>query len=231
MWQSTVRVLCVALVSSLLVTTAFLRTIIAVSSAERPSGHPAMEQDVPDDEDGKDPCRKAFRPGTRAEHLREFCEKGSSSGIARGDFNGDGIGDLAIGVPFEDILGADGKTIQDAGGVNIIYGSAAGLDSEAGPSDQFLGYGMTNGRAGTALASGDFNGDGFADLAVGAPFDDVPTSTTSTIVPFVTSNVTDGSSNTIDVGESIPPAPEQKSFQDAGRVHVFYGSPLGLDPE
>jgi hypothetical protein len=215
-----------------LLTTVFLAPIAAVlparQSTEAVSGHDDRADD--DEKEKKDPCRKAFRPGTHAERLREQCEKGSSSGIARGDFNGDGIGDLAIGVPFEDIADAKGGTIQDAGGVNIIYGSAAGLSSGAGPGDQFIGYAKTNGRAGTALASGDFNDDGFSDLAVGAPFDDVPIDTTSPIVPFVESSIRDGSSNTIDVGESIP-VTDEKVTQDAGRVHVFYGSAGGLDVE
>ena len=238
MWRPNYRLLCVALVPLPLLTTAFLKPTAAVSDAAQQSSNAAKDHDAVEDDDGdgdekegKDPCRKALRPGERAERLRQECENGSSSGIARGDFNGDGIGDLAIGVPFEDIADADGGTIQDAGGVNIIYGSAAGLNSEAGPSDQFLGYAQTNGRAGTALASGDFNGDGFSDLAVGAPFDDVPQSTTTADVPFVSSSIRDGSSNTIDFSESIPPVPEQKVVQDAGRVHVFYGSASGLEPK
>ena len=42
----------------------------------------------------------------------------------RGNFNGDGIGDLAVGVPEEDL-----GNIVDAGAINIIYGygSASGL--------------------------------------------------------------------------------------------------------
>src|SRR3712207_4484445 len=43
----------------------------------------------------------------------------------RGDFDGDGFADLAVGVPFES-LGAAGH----AGGVNVIYGSASGLAAE-----------------------------------------------------------------------------------------------------
>ena len=89
------------------------------------------------------------------------------------DFNGDGISDLAIGVPLEDF--AAGAT--DDGGVNVIYGSAAGL-SAAG--NQFWSQGSagiaggaeTGDRFGSALAAGDFNGDGFADLAIGVPFED-----------------------------------------------------------
>src|SRR4051812_27038323 len=46
--------------------------------------------------------------------------EGGGGGIAKGDFNGDGFGDLAIGVPQEDI-----GTIKNAGAVNVIYGSVA----------------------------------------------------------------------------------------------------------
>ena len=45
------------------------------------------------------------------------------------DFNNDGAADLAIGVPFE-WVGA----IQDAGAVNVLYGSAGGLQGPAASS-------------------------------------------------------------------------------------------------
>jgi hypothetical protein len=224
-----------ALVSLILLFTVFTRPTVVVAGAN-PAAHadgqgrgPGNDADA-DRADKRDPCKNALKRGEHARELRELCASGSSSGIAKGDFNGDGIGDLAIGVPFEDIADPDGGTIQDAGGVHIIYGSAGGLSSKAGPSDQFLGYAKTNGRAGSALAAGDFNGDGFSDLAVGAPFDDVP-STSSGSVPFVSSNIADGSSNTIDISESIAPEAAQKVIADAGRVHVFFGSVFGLDPK
>ena len=49
--------------------------------------------------------------------------------VAAGDFNNDGKSDLAVGVPDEDI-----GTIEDAGAVNILYGSVAGVRSA---NDQF----------------------------------------------------------------------------------------------
>jgi hypothetical protein len=43
--------------------------------------------------------------------------------VAIGDFNADGFGDLAAGVPGEN------STTTDTGAVNVIYGSASGLTS------------------------------------------------------------------------------------------------------
>jgi hypothetical protein len=92
---------------------------------------------------------------------------------ARDDFNGDGFADLAVGAQQEDI-----GTAYDAGAVNVIYGSAGGLTSNG---NQFWSQNTTTVKGtaeagdlfGTALASGDFNGDGYADLAVGVPGDQV----------------------------------------------------------
>jgi hypothetical protein len=89
------------------------------------------------------------------------------------DFNNDGFVDLAVGVPLEDIGAA-----ADAGAVNVLYGSAGGLTGTG--SQQFwqgaagvVGTAEAGDQFGSALAAGDFNNDGFADLAVGAPSEDI----------------------------------------------------------
>jgi len=50
-----------------------------------------------------------------------LCGAHPARAAVKGDFNGDGFTDLAVGVSGEDVGSA-----QDAGGVNIIYGSASG---------------------------------------------------------------------------------------------------------
>ncbi|MEU5902410.1 FG-GAP-like repeat-containing protein [Streptomyces venezuelae] len=90
----------------------------------------------------------------------------------RGDYNGDGYVDLAVGVPSATV---DGKA--EAGYVNVVWGGASGLgkhgsttvsQSTAGvPGTAEAGDGF-----GYAVASDDMNGDGYSDLVVGAPDED-----------------------------------------------------------
>lgn len=93
------------------------------------------------------------------------------SALASGDFNGDRRMDLAIGAPLEDI----GSHV-DAGSVTVLFGTAGGLSSyDAYFFRQGIGgvtgNPQTDEHFGHSLAAGDFNRDGFSDLAIGAPND------------------------------------------------------------
>jgi hypothetical protein len=89
--------------------------------------------------------------------------------LAAGDFNGDGVDDLAVGAPGEDPeAGSDYDGI-----VHILSGSVGfGLhavslatlrQSEVGDPDS-VGYGF-----GTSLAAGDWDGGRTTEIAIGAP--------------------------------------------------------------
>jgi hypothetical protein len=88
------------------------------------------------------------------------------------DFNGDGYADLVVAAPGEDI------GVVDAGAVHVLYGSPDGVKAIGNQfwvqgSDGMLGQAEKGDEIGPALAWGDFDGNGYSDLAIGNLYDDV----------------------------------------------------------
>lgn len=89
--------------------------------------------------------------------------------IAAADFDGDGFGDLAVGVPFE-----DHGSVLDGGLVHLLYGSPSGLQSTRSQtwsqkSDGVDGRVEAGDMFGLDLAAGQLGLGAQSDLAVGTP--------------------------------------------------------------
>jgi hypothetical protein len=94
---------------------------------------------------------------------------GESVAGPRCDFDKDGYDDLAIGAPGETI-----GSLTGAGAVNVIYGSDGGLTATRNDIwfqdvGEIEGVSEASDLFGKSLACGDFDEDGYDDLAIGAP--------------------------------------------------------------
>ena len=123
------------------------------------------------------------------------------------NFNGDSKDDLAVGIPLKDF-----GSISDAGAVRAYYGyskspsqSKIFLTSEqqfwSQNTSGIADSSETSDKFGNSLAVGDFDGDGFDDLAIGVPTEDLSNTILSTTIV------------------------------DAGAVNVIYGYQTGLSTQ
>lgn len=150
-----------------------------------------------------------------------------------GDFNGDGFGDL--------IITEDGNGAATKGKISIYNGSASGLSASA---SGVINYETVNYNLGRQVTSGDFNGDGFDDIAVTAAANGLvyifygSAGSFGTISASTASRIYTGAHTTFGAGLAAGDldgdgyadlAVGEMGFSaNQGRVYIYYGSASGL---
>jgi len=94
--------------------------------------------------------------------------KGASS-----DFNGDGFSDAVVADPYADPAG-----VSDAGQITVLYGNnstigGGSVDTLVQGSGTVGNTASAGDRFGTTVSAADFDNDGYTDLLVGTPYEDI----------------------------------------------------------
>lgn len=138
------------------------------------------------------------------------------SSFAVGDFDRDGYDDLAVGAPGEAI----GSVVR-AGAVMVVMGDRDGLSPDRtqlwSQQGAIAGAAEPDDEFGAALAAGDFDGDGFDDLAIGVPGENRGAGIV-VIVP--------GSASGLREGRSV--ARSQSAFQGSSEAGDRFGAALAV---
>lgn len=147
--------------------------------------------------------------------------------LAAGDFDGDGIADLALGDPDDT---TNGLGPQVGGQVFISYGSKKGLmyvragQAFTQNTPGVPGASEKGDEMGAAVATGDLDGDGVDDLAVGVPGENTKTGAVLTFHGVRGQGLQISGTATSQSSSSVPGA-KQVAFRKDG--HVFGGTRFG----
>lgn len=97
--------------------------------------------------------------------------------IAASDVNGDGVADMVVGAPGHDALGSG------AGAAYVFFGGTSGA-AAAADADAILLGSVAGDGFGLGLSAGDINGDGLAEVVVGARGADVGATNNGRVYTF-----------------------------------------------
>jgi hypothetical protein len=91
--------------------------------------------------------------------------------LAAGDFDNDGIDDLAIGADFDRVDGVNhaGSVFTVSGEKNLGVNVGTGQIWNENSTPNMPDFAQTDDRFGASVVCGDYNGDGYADVAIGVP--------------------------------------------------------------
>lgn len=126
----------------------------------------------------------ASRNADQADHAIDGVVAGDRLGarIACGDVDGDGTIDLVLGASGVDVQGPVMR--HDAGRVYVLRGAAGMVATNAGQAPIVIDGVGAGDRFGEAVCVADLDGDGVADIAASAPFEDSGETDSGTVYVF-----------------------------------------------
>ena len=143
-------------------------------------GYPDLVVGAPQQYDGMNNCGafQIFWGGTRSYMEQENYKRVLGYSVEKvgyavtvGDFDGDGIQDLAVSSPGT--MASQSLSRYHAGNVFIFFGPISSTSGRIGMADVKITGSIPNELIGQTLASGDVDGDGTDDLVIGAPRSDL----------------------------------------------------------